>query len=321
MIWFVVAVCVVLSFVFSGAEAGILSLSRVRLRHRVGTGDPAAIRLSRLAAKPERLLVTVLLVTNAMNICAVVLTTRELVQVFGDRGYLLSFAVCLPLYLFLFEALPKTLFRQFPYRALAALSRPLQFADTALAPLLAFGTWIGQRLFPIEHRERRKLFAAREEFKQFASQSERAGLLTAGERAMMDAVVDFRGVKVRDSLIPIDRVTRARADEPMADLVQLARDHQLDDVPVESAAGEIVGVVTVIDVLLDPLPRVPVHTHMRRILAFNESQPGFEAVRRMRAARARVAAVTDADGKTIGIVKLDALVRRMIAPDEAGARG
>ena len=75
MIWFAIVLCGVISFTFSGIEAGLLSVNRVRLKHRLKHRDGAAITLNLLLHHPERLLVTVLLVTNLMNIFAATLAT------------------------------------------------------------------------------------------------------------------------------------------------------------------------------------------------------------------------------------------------------
>ena len=45
MIWLIIAVCCLVTFVFSGIEAGILSVNRVRLTHHARQKDPAAIKL------------------------------------------------------------------------------------------------------------------------------------------------------------------------------------------------------------------------------------------------------------------------------------
>src|SRR5882757_242886 len=147
MTWFIVACCLLVSFAFSGIEAGILSMNRVRLRHRMKMRDHAALRLNRLLAHPERLLVTVLVVTNLANIFAITLTTGELVRVLGRTGWLAAFAIFLPVYLMGVELLPKSLFRRFPYRALAALAGLLQLADFLLWPLHIFGRGISHLLF------------------------------------------------------------------------------------------------------------------------------------------------------------------------------
>ena len=58
MIWLAVGGCLLVSFVFSGIEAGILSVNRVRLKHRLKMGDSAARTLDRLLARRGRILVT-----------------------------------------------------------------------------------------------------------------------------------------------------------------------------------------------------------------------------------------------------------------------
>ena len=79
MIWVLVAFCWIISFLFSGIEAGLLALNPVRLRHRAKSGDHGARRLQKMLKQPERLLITVLLVTNAADIIALIILTHELV--------------------------------------------------------------------------------------------------------------------------------------------------------------------------------------------------------------------------------------------------
>ena len=111
MIWLAVGGCLLVSFVFSGIEAGILSVNRVRLKHRLKMGDSAARTLDRLLARRGRILVTVLLVTNLMNIFAITLATGGLTQHVGPRGYIITGLIALPIYLFGVELLPKALCR------------------------------------------------------------------------------------------------------------------------------------------------------------------------------------------------------------------
>src|SRR5262249_37641317 len=124
--------CWLVSFVFAGIEAGLLSVDPVRLRHHVKRGIPAAVRLNRLLQKPERLFVTVLLITNMADILGLLLLTHRLVRELGAEGFVVAFAVALPIYLFVLAVLPKALFRRFPFRALLRLARLLKFVSTIL---------------------------------------------------------------------------------------------------------------------------------------------------------------------------------------------
>ena len=206
MIWCAVAVCVLVSFLFSGIEAGLLSVNRIRLKHRVKLRDRAALVLDCLLAEPERLLVTVLVVTNLMNIFALTLTTQELVHWLGPRGYWIALLAALPVYLLGLELLPKSLFRRFPYRALAALATPLRLADLLLSPLHFAGGGLMRVMFHERPAEQQKLFVAREDFKYLTIESERTGALGHAERQMIHNVVDFRAVTAQQVMLPMENV-------------------------------------------------------------------------------------------------------------------
>src|SRR5438105_4085081 len=183
------------SFLFAGIEAGLLSVDPVRLRHQVKQGKPSALRLERLTRHPERLLITILLVTNMANILGLLLLTRLLVSAYGTAGFLWAILIALPIYLFLLSVFPKSLFRRFPFRALAALGGVLELTSLLLWPILEIGTLIGRLFLPGRMTDRARLFIAREELKQIAVQGEREGALTSAERAMIHNVVDFRSVR------------------------------------------------------------------------------------------------------------------------------
>ena len=144
MIAFIIFCCWIVSFFFNGIESGLLSIDPVRLRQNVKRRVPAAVRLNRLLKHPERLLVTVLLFTNAADILGLLLLTRQLVQSFGYAGFFFALVIAFPVYLFLLSVLPKSLFRRFPFRALARLAGVLEFVSILLSPILELGARLGQ---------------------------------------------------------------------------------------------------------------------------------------------------------------------------------
>src|SRR5712675_3363007 len=202
----IIVCCWIISFFFNGIESGLLSIDPVRLRQNVKRRVPAALQLNRLLKRPERLLATVLLVTNAADIVALLLLTSELYRWYGYAGFLFALVIALPVYLFLLSVLPKSLFRRFPFRALARLAGILEFASLLFSPLLELGARVGKLILPSRAAKRARLFAGREDLKQITAQSELEGSLTATERAMIHNVVDFSGVKVRDVMLPSAKV-------------------------------------------------------------------------------------------------------------------
>src|ERR1700752_4433136 len=103
MSWLLFLLCLAVSFLFSGTEAGLLSLNRLRLRRLGGVGAPAAGHLEGLLAEPARLFVTVLFVTSLSNIMAILILVSQLVALWGTIGYGLALIVAFPIFLFVTE--------------------------------------------------------------------------------------------------------------------------------------------------------------------------------------------------------------------------
>jgi CBS domain containing-hemolysin-like protein len=248
MIWVAVVLCLLVSFVFSGIEAGIRSVNRVRLKHRMKMGDSAARTLDRLLARRGRVLVTALLVTNLMNILAYACHSWP-DPASRPRSYVFS-AIALPIYLFGVELLPKALFRRFPYRALAALAGPLRLADLILTPLHFIGDLLSRLFFGRRPAEQAKLFVAREDFKYLTIKSEREGTLSADERQMIHNVVDFRAITAREVMLPIENVQTVRPSTNLEELLTRATASRIDRWPVRTETGELTGLVNVFDIAL-----------------------------------------------------------------------
>ncbi|HEV3243925.1 MAG TPA: CNNM domain-containing protein [Chthoniobacterales bacterium] len=309
--FFIIGGCWAISFLFNGIEAGLTSIDPVRLRHHVKFNRPSAVRLDRLLKTPGHLLVTVLLVTNFADIVAVLLLTRFLVSRFATTGFLLAILIALPIYLFVLVVLPKSLFRRFPFRALSPLARLLEISMAVLWPMLAAGTLIG-RLFLPAQKKRARLFAAREELKQITSQSEREGSLTATERAMIHNVVDFQNVTARDVMKPLSAVGSLKTDSGIEDVFSVSRATGFDRLPVIGANGDAVGLVNVLDILLDKDQPQSLSRYMRRMVTVQESELAARAVQRLRAARLGLAAVVDQKRNLIGVVTSEDLIARLV---------
>jgi magnesium and cobalt exporter, CNNM family len=308
----VILCCWIVSFVFAGIEAGLLSIDPVRLRHRVKRNMRAALMLNQLLQRPERLLVTVLLITNMADILALLLLTRRLVWTYGYMGFFAALVLAFPIYLFVLTVLPKSLFRRFPFRALAALAGLLEVVSIILWPVLELGERLGRFILPRRAGERVRLFAAREEFKQITTQSEREGSLTATERAMIHNVFDFRSVKVRDVMVPLAKIVAVQPDTAIADALKLSAAAGVERLPVITREGKALGLVNALDILLDANQPRSLGDQMRRIVTANEDESASRIVQRLRAARLGLAAVLDQQSNLIGIVTIEDLIRRLV---------
>jgi len=309
--------CWIVSFFFNGIESGLLSIDPIRLRQNVKRRVPAALQLNRLLKRPERLLVTVLLVTNAADIMALLLLTSGLVRSYGYAGFFFALVIALPVYLFVLAVLPKSLFRRFPFRALARLAGVLEFTSILFSPLLEVGARLGKLLLPSQAAKRRRLFAAREELKQITAQSEREGALTSTERAMIHSLVDFRGTKIREVMLPSSKVVALHSGASTEEALELSASTGLDRLPVVTPDGRPAGLVNVVDILFDRNGNKPLGNYVRRIVTTRDDEPAYRIMQQLRAARLGLAAVVDGKRNFRGIVAIEDLVRRLVSPDGA----
>jgi len=313
----IIVSCWVVSFFFNGIESGLLSIDPVRLRQNVKRRVPAALQLNRLLKYPERLLATVLLVTNAADIIALLSLTSQLVRRYRYAGFFFALLIALPVYLFVLSVLPKSLFRRFPFRALAWLAGVLEFTSILFAPLLKLGAQVGRLLLPGHAEKRGRLFAAREELKQITSQSEREGALTATERAMIHSVVDFRGAKVRDVMVPSAKVVALHSGASTQEALELSASTGLDRLPLLALDGQPAGLVNVLDILLDRNGNKPLGNYVRRIVTTSDDEPAYRVMQQLRTARLGLAAVVDRKNNNFrGIVSVEDLVRRLVSSSE-----
>ncbi|TET38747.1 MAG: DUF21 domain-containing protein, partial [Dehalococcoidia bacterium] len=101
--------CLGASAFFSSAETAFISLPKMRVKHMVSTKVTGAERVAKMTEQPERLLATVLLCNNFVNVAAAALGTMVAVSVFGDQAGLLAATIGVTILLLIFaEVTPKT---------------------------------------------------------------------------------------------------------------------------------------------------------------------------------------------------------------------
>jgi CBS domain containing-hemolysin-like protein len=143
-------------------------------------------------------------------------------------------------------------------------------------------------------------------------QSEREGSLSATERAMIHNVVDFRHVRVRDVMVPIERAVTVQPGASVESVLALSNATNIDCFPIVSPDGEAIGLVNVYEILFDRGALKPLAHYMRRLVTAGDREPAYRIIRRLRAARLDLAAVVDGQKKLIGIATDEALIKRLV---------
>jgi CBS domain containing-hemolysin-like protein len=312
MIWLAFFASLLVSFLFSGIESGVLSVNRVRLRHYARRGEEAAQKLDRLLERVERLMTTVVLITNAANIVAVTLLYTQLTRWMGPLGAVVTLLVLLPVFVLGLEFLPKAIFRRFPYRTLVIFARMLTAAHWLFAPIVSLGAWLVGPLFRAGREAESGRIATVEDFKRHIALAEARGLRTKVERSMLEHVVDFRSLRAGDVMMPLEHVPQIASEATVAELLRLAAQNDESRFLVIEADGSVGGIVRVLDLLLDGVRAGRVQSYVRLVVTVAVQEPALDALTKLRAARLPLAVVTGAKDQPKGILTSEDLVRRLL---------
>ncbi|MBP9901232.1 MAG: CNNM domain-containing protein [Verrucomicrobiota bacterium] len=310
--------CLVLSFWLSGMEAGVLALSRLRIRQQMRAGRPSAKVLHQFLENPENFLWTIVVGNTLVNFVVLGWFFSTLYgQVSLRSGWfaLWFFVVGLVFYTF-FDLLPKMLFRTFPNRLCLALARPFRVLHIGLRPLVAVVEWGSRMLLRWSGGKMHAghLFGNREELRLVTQDSEQ--VFTSEERAMINRVLDLENVKVRQIAKPLAEATTISIEATVADALMLFRESGLTRLPVwqeRSGVRRIAGMVSaeglIFDEQLDRMRKVS--EVIVPALFMDEDLRLDMALDRLQRGGQRLAVVLGRDGREVGIVSLADMLKTM----------
>ena len=307
----IIGLCAVLSFLFSGMEAGVLALSRLRIRQLMRSGNQNAVVLHGYLARPEDFLWTILVGNTLTNFAMVALAAMLLHNCL--EKWPAALALCFLAAMFLVyafcELLPKILFRTFPNRLCLALANPFRLIHLLLSPLVLVMTKLSRGLLHWTGGKRftGTLFGSREEMRLFMQESGQG--LTSDERQMINRVLDLQNSTVRNLMTPMDKVVTVDAQTPMGELLKLAREKKLTRLPVwrvEANQRKVAGIVSLRSVLYraDLDLNKPAGEYLKPALYLEEDAQLEQALKRMQRSGQRLAIVLGRDQRETGIVSM-----------------
>jgi CBS domain containing-hemolysin-like protein len=307
----IIVVCVIVSFLLSGMEAGVLALSRLRIRQMMRAGNESARQLLGYLDKPENFLWTILVGNTLTNLLAISLMVWLLYGwMMGVPALLfLSFGIMVFLFYAFCELLPKMLFRLFPNRLTMMLAGPFRFIHFVLSPMVALVTWISHFLLGLSGGKTFKglMFGSREEMRLVMQESSQG--LTGEERQMINRVLDLQTLRLRDLVIPMDKVVGVSVDATVEEALRLSTEHKISRLPVwrnESGRRKIVGIFSLRTwVYQGELDRQrPAGEHVKPALYLDEDTRVEVALKRMQRSGQRLGIVLGPDQKEVGIISL-----------------
>lgn len=238
------AVLLIIGALTSAAETALMRVNRVRIRHMAEEGNPAAERLNGIIKEPDRLLSTLLLLNNFVNILGSALATAVLVAIFGSKGILYATIIMTFMVLVFGEITPKIIAA---YRAddmALIFATPMKWLIIALKPLVNLFNFISlgiARLFGV-HPELDGQNITQEDIGSAIYVGHKDGAITEPKAKMLMSVIDLDTVPVRKALIPLNDVVCLPVDTSLDDIIRIVTAEEYARYPVyEKEPDNIIG--------------------------------------------------------------------------------
>lgn len=308
----------VLSGLFSMSETSFMSLSKIKVRTLADEGNKKAIRVMNLLEDQDRLLSTILVGNNLVNIGASSLTTSFVISLLGNEGIGVGIAtgVCTLAILLFGEITPKSIATKNAESIAFMLSGIIQFLNVIFIPIVYILNVISGFFIHVLGGDKDSGPSMTEEdLKTIVNVSHEEGVLEEEEKEMIHNVFEFGDTDIEEIMTPRIHVESVSDEITYDELMEVVRTSQFSRIPVHSESyDEIIGVLHIKDLLIKDIDEenFDVKDFMREsfvVYEFNNISDVFES---MRKEHVSLAIVLDEYGVMSGLVTMEDIVEEIV---------
>ena len=307
-------VLIAFSAFFSASETAFSSLNQIRLKSRAEEGDASAARVLAMAEKYDKLLSSILIGNNIVNIAAASIGTVLFTKWLGEeRGATASTIVLTIVVLIFGEVTPKTLAKEMPETIATAVSPVLSLLLTLFTPLTwLFSQW--KKLLGHFVHSSESDTITEGELITMVSEAENDGELTDRESQLIRSAIEFDDVEVEEILTPRVDVVAVEDDISLEELAQTFAESGYSRLPVyHDTVDNIIGVVHEKDFYIARLKKtVTMEDLIAPTLYTTGSTQISQLLRTLREQHHHMAVVVDEYGGTEGIITLEDILEELV---------
>lgn len=313
-LWVALVVLVVFSAFFSASETAFSSLNQIRLKSRAEDGDSSAARVLAMAEQYDKLLSTILIGNNIVNIAAASIGTILFTRMLGaERGATVSTIVLTIIVLIFGEVTPKSLAKEMPEKVATAVSPFLVLLMALMTPLTWLFTQWKKLLGHFVHSGEADTITEGE-LMTMVSEAENDGELTDRESELIRSAIEFDDVEVEEILTPRVDVVAVEDDIPLEELAQTFAESGYSRLPVyHGTIDNIIGVVHEKDFYIARLKKATkIDDLVVPTLYTTGSTQISQLLRTLREQHHHLAVVVDEYGGTEGIITLEDILEELV---------
>ena len=313
IMWLALVLCIVLSGLFSAMETAYSTASKVRLTTMSDEGDKKAGKVLKLLNNYEKVLFTVLVGNNIVNIIATTLATLLFIAMMGDIGATVSTIVITVVVLLFGEISPKMLAKQHPEgfaKNVYGFLRACMFILTPITFILDGWKWLLSKIF----RFPQTASFSEEELITIVETAENEGQLEKHESELIRSAIEFEDLDVRDIMVPRVNVEAVPEDATMEEIYKVFVESGYSRLPVyRDDIDTIVGILHEKDfsVLLHD-GGTDIKPLIKKCIYLTQSIKISTALGMLQKEKIHMAIVVDEFGGTDGIVTLEDILEELV---------
>ena len=319
-----IGLCIILSAFFSSSEAAFLALERIRLVHLLNTNKPGAQRVAGLLERPERLLSTILLGNNLVNVAFTALITVVSLNLLGEGrealATILATVAGTVLLLIFGETIPKTIAVHQAERISFWYARPLKMLETLFWPIIfllqGMTNWT-TKLLGVNPEARDSITEG--ELLSLIDIGEAEGTFESSEAELLQNVFRFGDRQVREVMTPRPEMVSVQHSATLSEFLNVYGAHSHTRFPVYNDSSEnIIGILSAKDVLRSMASNggmeldATVTDVIRKPLFVPETKRTAELFEEMRKDGHQMAIIVDEYGGLAGLVTLKRLSEEVV---------
>ena len=316
-------ILLILSGFFSMSETGLMSLSKIRIRHMSEEGIKGAKLVEKLLEDPNKLLGAILIGNNIVNIGASAIATTLTTKLFGGSEASVAIAtVGMTILVLIFgEITPKSIAKQKSEKVSLLVSKPIKLCVFVFKPLVAVFTGISSLFIRLCGADPKAAepFITEEELKTMVGVSEEEGVLEDVEKEMIFNVFDFADMQVKDVMVQRVDISALPVDITYDLVLDLIKKDQFSRIPIyNETIDDIIGILNVKDLIIadNVKENFDVRNYVREPFYTFEFKKITEVFNEMKTTRNPMAVVLDEYGGTVGIITMEDIIEEVVGEIE-----
>ncbi len=303
---------------FSGSETALMAISKLRLRH-LGESKPRRARLvERVLEKPERLIGTILLGNNLVNVAMSAIATALAISIWGDRGIVYATGVLTLVILIFAEITPKVYAKYFNERVSFVTAPILNVIMVLFDPVVRVVTFTSKKLLfiiGVDVSKMKRLLMTEEEIHTCIQMGWDDGAITAEESKMLSRVFTLNDKTVGEVMVPKEEMIILDSEASAEEIYRIILDTGHSRFPISRGGDwEIVGFIHAKDLFhfVDQKKTGPIK-HIVRPPYFVPADKTIDAqLRSFQNRKLHQAVVLDSEGKVSGLITLEDILEELV---------